>query len=59
MEYEFLVELTDTANKLIAMLCECEFETVEYVLEGINNNGYVFLEEVQRIEEEVLEQKDI
>ncbi len=51
MEDKFLNELVDTANTLIAMLCDCEFETVEYVLDCINNNGYVFLDDVQKIEE--------
>lgn len=53
MEDDFLIELTETANKLIKMLCDCEFEIVEYVLEGINDNGYVFLEDLQKIDKEL------
>lgn len=53
MKETFLTELAETGNKLIGMLCDCEFEIVEYVLQCINNDGYIFLEDLQKIDKEL------
>lgn len=46
----FKQELADTANKLIEMLGDCEIDIVEYVTDCVCNNGYVFVDDLDYIE---------
>lgn len=52
MGEEFINELADTANKLIAMLNDCEMNMIEYVTDCVCNNGYVFTDDLLQMDEE-------
>ena len=52
MEDELLIDLTNTANKLINMLGDCEMNVVEYVTDCVSNNGYVFIDDLKQLDEE-------
>lgn len=52
MEERFIDELADTANTLIGMLGECEINVVEYVTDCVCNNGWVFVDDLEQLDEE-------
>ena len=49
---EFLTALADTANTLIEMLGDCDLPIVEYVTSQVTDNGYVFLDDLQKLDNE-------
>lgn len=48
----FINELANTANSLIQMLADCEMEIIEYVTDCVCNNGYVFVDDLQKLDKE-------
>lgn len=52
MEDSFISELADTANVLINMLGDCEMNIVEYVTDCVCNNGYVFVDDLEKLLDE-------
>lgn len=52
MEKDEITELTFHANSLINLLIDCPEDVIDYVLDAVTNNCYVFDDEINEILEQ-------